>query len=60
MVIDENQKNFNTEDRWKQPVHRVTESDSKCALRVAGEKELADEFHVTLDTSIVEVFAILD
>ena len=43
-----------------QTLHRVTKSDSKCAQRVAGEMELADEFHVTLDTSIVEVFAILD
>ena len=32
----------------------------KCALRVSGEMEHADEFHVTLGTSNEEVDAILD
>ena len=43
LVMNENHNIFITEDRWKQPVHRVTQSDTKCALRVAGDMELADK-----------------
>ena len=42
------------------PIHRLTQSDVKCAQRVAGEMEHADVFHVTLGTSSDEVHAILD
>ena len=41
--MNENHNIFIIEDRWKQPVQRVTQSDTKCALRVGGEMELADE-----------------
>ena len=41
-------------------MHRLMQSDMKCALRVAGEMELVDEFFVTLGTSSEEVFAVLD
>ena len=44
----------------EQPIHRVTQYDMKCALRVAGEMELADEFHAIFGTPSEEVYAIFD